>query len=100
MIQRAYDEDDQFLSLSSVLTFRCRDREVLQEDEEQEEEVTGSLLRGGEGEGDIVSSQEDEACPPLLPVSPVPQQLQSSLHCINLSVQQVCPQSRSKHSNC
>lgn len=44
--------------------------------------MTGSLLRG-----DVASSQgEEEACPPLLPV---PQRLQSTVHCINLSVQQV-----------
>lgn len=66
-----------------VLTFRCRDRSALQEEEEQdEEEVTGSLLRGH-----VASSQgEEEARPPLLPVS---QRLQSTLHCINLSVRQV-----------
>ncbi|XP_051254829.1 multidrug resistance-associated protein 5 isoform X5 [Dicentrarchus labrax] len=63
---------------------KCRDRVVLQE------EVTGSLLGGG---GDVASSQEEEegqeeACPPLLPVPPVSQRLQSTLHCISLSVEQ------------
>nr|XP_046244081.1 multidrug resistance-associated protein 5 [Scatophagus argus]XP_046244082.1 multidrug resistance-associated protein 5 [Scatophagus argus]XP_046244083.1 multidrug resistance-associated protein 5 [Scatophagus argus] len=71
------------------------DTAVLQEDEEEEEEqgklVTGSLLRVG---GDVACSQEEEdgeeeeACPPLLPVPPVCQRLQSTLNCINLSVQQ------------
>ncbi|XP_044059122.1 multidrug resistance-associated protein 5 isoform X3 [Siniperca chuatsi] len=66
---------------------KCRDRVVLQEGEE---EVTGSLLRGG---GDVASSPEEEdrgeeACPPVLPVPPVSQRLQSTLHCINLSVEQ------------
>ncbi|XP_059187616.1 multidrug resistance-associated protein 5 [Centropristis striata] len=56
---------------------RCRDREELQE----EEEVTHSLLTGRGG----ASHPEEEACPPLLPV---PQRLQSTLHCINLQVQQ------------
>ncbi|XP_073340805.1 ATP-binding cassette sub-family C member 5 [Pagrus major] len=65
---------------------KCSDRAVLrEEEEEQEEEVTGSLLRGG---GGLASGQEEEggeweACPPL-----PPQRLQSTLHCINMSVQQ------------
>ncbi|XP_041797019.1 multidrug resistance-associated protein 5-like [Chelmon rostratus] len=63
---------------------KCRHSVGLQE--EQEEEVTGSLLRG-EG-GDIASCQEEEARPPLLAVVPVSQRLQKTLHCINLSVQQ------------
>lgn len=75
----------------------CADRDVVQEDEELDEEVTGSLLRG-EGQGQEDEGQED-SCPPLLLVSPVPQRPQSSLHCINLSVQQVCPQSRSTYCN-
>lgn len=63
----------------------CRDQ-VLQEDQ-----GTGSLLTG---QGDVASSQEeeegeDEACPPLLSVPPV--FLQSTLHLINLKVQQVSP---------
>lgn len=70
---------------------RCRDRLSLQEDEDQEE-VTGSLLSGGAaGGGDDASNQEEQACPHLLPVSPVPHRHQSSLHSINLSVQQVGP---------
>ncbi|XP_070762186.1 ATP-binding cassette sub-family C member 5 isoform X2 [Enoplosus armatus] len=65
---------------------KCRDRLVLQE---EEEEVTGSLQRVG----DVASSPEEEegeeeACPPLLPAPPVAQRLQSTLHGINLSVQQ------------
>lgn len=68
---------------------RGRERLSLQEDEDQEE-VTGSLLSGGAaGGGDDASNQEEQACPHLLPVSPVPHRLQSSLHSINLSVQQV-----------
>ncbi|XP_045930955.1 multidrug resistance-associated protein 5 isoform X1 [Micropterus dolomieu] len=68
---------------------KCRDIRVLQE-EEEEDEVTGSLLREG---GDVASSPEEEdgeeeACPPLLSAPPVSQCLQSTLHCINLSVQQ------------
>ncbi|XP_037835575.1 multidrug resistance-associated protein 5 [Kryptolebias marmoratus] len=66
---------------------KCRDTGVLQDDEEQEE-VTGSLLGGG----DHVSSPEEEegedSCPPLLAVPPISQRLQSTLHCIDLSVQQ------------
>lgn len=70
---------------------RCRDRPSLQEDEDHEE-VTSSLLRGGAaGGGDDGSNQEEQACPHFLPVSPVPHRLQSSLHSINLSVQQVGP---------
>uniref|UniRef100_A0A3Q2ZWQ2 ATP-binding cassette, sub-family C (CFTR/MRP), member 5 n=1 Tax=Kryptolebias marmoratus TaxID=37003 RepID=A0A3Q2ZWQ2_KRYMA len=66
---------------------RDKDTGVLQDDEEQEE-VTGSLLGGG----DHVSSPEEEegedSCPPLLAVPPISQRLQSTLHCIDLSVQQ------------
>ncbi|XP_035535343.1 multidrug resistance-associated protein 5 [Morone saxatilis] len=63
---------------------KCRDRVGLQE------EVTGSLLGGG---GDVALSQEEEegqeeTCPPLLSVPPVSQRLQSTLHCISLSVEQ------------
>uniref|UniRef100_A0A3Q3K208 ATP-binding cassette sub-family C member 5 n=1 Tax=Monopterus albus TaxID=43700 RepID=A0A3Q3K208_MONAL len=72
---------------------RCRDRAAaLQEEEEEEqEEVTGSLLRRGR---DVASSPEeqedgeDETCPPLLSVPPVSPRLQSTLHCISLSIQQ------------
>ncbi|XP_040902367.1 multidrug resistance-associated protein 5 isoform X2 [Toxotes jaculatrix] len=71
---------------------RCRGRgPVLQEEEDEEqEEVTGSLLRGGGGGGDVASSpeEEEEICPPLLSVPPVSPRLQSTLQCINLSVQQ------------
>ncbi|XP_076590730.1 ATP-binding cassette sub-family C member 5 isoform X5 [Chaetodon auriga] len=68
-----------------------RDKHSAVLQEEPEEEVTDSLLRG-EG-GDIAMCQEEEegeeeACPPLPAVPPVSQRLQNTLHCINLSVQQ------------
>ncbi|XP_067451775.1 multidrug resistance-associated protein 5 isoform X1 [Thunnus thynnus] len=76
---------------------KCRDRVVLQE-EEEEQEVTGSLLRGGGGGGgDRASSPEEEegeeggegeALPPLLTIPSVSPRLQSTLHSINLSIQQ------------
>lgn len=70
----------------------CRNTAAQEEEEEEQEEVTGSLLRGGavggRGGGDV-SGQEEEVCPPLLPVSPSLHRAQSSLHSINLSVQQV-----------
>ncbi|KAM8769319.1 ATP-binding cassette sub-family C member 5 isoform 2-T4 [Acanthopagrus schlegelii] len=58
------------------------DRAVLREEEEQMEEVTGSLLRveGGLASGQEEEEGEGEAC--------THQWLQSTLHCINLSVQQ------------
>ncbi|XP_023133562.2 multidrug resistance-associated protein 5 [Amphiprion ocellaris] len=66
---------------------KCRDSTVLQEEDEDEDEeqgeATGSLLRGG-----VDSSPEKETCPPLVSIPSVPQRLQSSLHCINLSIQQ------------
>uniref|UniRef100_A0A3B5AUS3 ATP-binding cassette sub-family C member 5 n=1 Tax=Stegastes partitus TaxID=144197 RepID=A0A3B5AUS3_9TELE len=64
---------------------RAADSAVLQEEDEDEEqeEATGSLLRGGGG-----SSPEEETCPSLLSVPSAPQRLQSTLHCINLSIQQ------------
>ncbi|XP_023273323.1 multidrug resistance-associated protein 5 [Seriola lalandi dorsalis] len=70
---------------------RCRDRAAVhQEEEEEQEEVTGSLLREG---GDVTSSpeeeeEEEETCPADLSVPPVSPRLQSTLHCINLSIQQ------------
>ncbi|XP_056229586.1 multidrug resistance-associated protein 5 isoform X4 [Seriola aureovittata] len=70
---------------------RCRDRAAVhQEEEEEQEEVTGSLLRE---EGDVTSSpeeeeEEEETCPADLSVPPVSPRLQSTLHCINLSIQQ------------
>ncbi|XP_075870988.1 ATP-binding cassette sub-family C member 5 [Nelusetta ayraudi] len=67
-----------------------RNTEDQEEEEEEQEEVTGSLLRrgaGGGGGGDV-SHQEEEVCPPLLPVSPSLHRAQSSLHNINLRVQQ------------
>ncbi|XP_027135867.1 ATP-binding cassette sub-family C member 5 isoform X2 [Larimichthys crocea] len=56
----------------------------------QEDQGTGSLLPG---QGEVALSQEeeegeDEACPPLLSVPPLSQRLQSTLHLINLKVQQ------------
>ncbi|XP_042372716.1 multidrug resistance-associated protein 5-like, partial [Plectropomus leopardus] len=77
---------------SSRLRHRCRDGGVLQDGEEEEEEVTGSLLRGGGGGGgggggDVACSPEEddgeekEVCPHR-------PRLQSTLHCITLSVQQ------------
>ncbi|XP_013884203.1 ATP-binding cassette sub-family C member 5 [Austrofundulus limnaeus] len=67
---------------------KCRDAGVLQ-DEEEQEEVTGSLLGGAE---QVFSPEEEDveenSCPPLLAVPPVSQHLQSTLHCIDLSVQQ------------
>lgn len=59
----------------------------------QEDQGTGSLLPG---QGEVALSQEeekgeDEACPPLLSVPPLSQRLQSTLHLINLKVQQVSP---------
>uniref|UniRef100_A0A3Q1JDY7 ATP-binding cassette sub-family C member 5 n=1 Tax=Anabas testudineus TaxID=64144 RepID=A0A3Q1JDY7_ANATE len=74
---------------------RCRDRSAVlqEEDDEEQEEVMGSLLRGGE---DVISNPNEEeqdegeveTCPPLLSVPPVYPRLQSTLHCINLSIQQ------------
>lgn len=77
----------------------CRDAGVLQ-DEEEQEEATGSLLGGA----DQSSSPEEEdgeenSCPPLLAVPPVSQRLQSTLQCIDLSVQQVDPLVQSKDQN-
>lgn len=46
--------------------------------------MTGSLLKGGEGD-----EGEGDTCPPLLSAPPVSPRLQSNLHCINLSIQQV-----------
>lgn len=43
--------------------------------------MTGSLLGGGD--------EEVETCPPSLSAPPVSTRLQSTLHCINLSIQQV-----------
>lgn len=74
---------------SGVCLSRCRDSAVIQE--QDEEEVKDSLLRGGEG-GEERSPEEEEdgeACPPLLPTPSIPQRLQSTLHNINLSIQQV-----------
>ncbi|KAK2846457.1 hypothetical protein Q5P01_009456 [Channa striata] len=72
---------------------RCGGRSAaLHEDEEQE--VTGSLLKGREA---VTSSPEEEeerdegegeSCPSLLPVPSACPHLQSTLHCINLSIQQ------------
>ncbi|XP_050921529.1 multidrug resistance-associated protein 5 isoform X1 [Lates calcarifer] len=81
---------------ASRLRHRCRDRTAVsaqQEDEDEEqEEVTGSLLRGGGGasspEEEEGEEGEEETCPPLLSASPAPPRLQSTLHCINLSVRQ------------
>lgn len=74
---------------------KCRDSAIIPE--EEEEEVNDSLLRGRRG-GEMTSSAEEdggeeededgEACPPLLPAPSIPQRLQSTLHNINLSVQQ------------
>uniref|UniRef100_A0A3P9AY80 ATP-binding cassette, sub-family C (CFTR/MRP), member 5 n=1 Tax=Maylandia zebra TaxID=106582 RepID=A0A3P9AY80_9CICH len=67
---------------------KCRDSAVIQE--QDEEEVKDSLLRGREG-GEERSPEEEEdgeACPPLLPTPSIPQRLQSTLHNINLSIQQ------------
>uniref|UniRef100_A0A3Q4GJH6 ATP-binding cassette sub-family C member 5 n=1 Tax=Neolamprologus brichardi TaxID=32507 RepID=A0A3Q4GJH6_NEOBR len=67
---------------------REKDSAVIQE--QDEEEVKDSLLRGGEG-GEERSPEEEEdgeACPPLLPTPSIPQRLQSTLHNINLSIQQ------------
>lgn len=72
-----------------LLVSRCRDSAVIQE--QDEEEVKDSLLRGREG-GEERSPEEEEdgeACPPLLPTPSIPQRLQSTLHNINLSIQQV-----------
>lgn len=79
-----------------VVVSRCRDRSAVlqEEDDEEQEEVMGSLLRGGE---DVISNPNEEeqdegeveTCPPLLSVPPVYPRLQSTLHCINLSIQQV-----------
>ncbi|XP_078023560.1 ATP-binding cassette sub-family C member 5 isoform X1 [Epinephelus lanceolatus] len=76
---------------ASRLRHKYRDRDDLPEGEG--EEVTGSLLRGRGGGGGEASSPEEEdgeeeACPPLLHVPPVSHRLQSTLHCINLTVQQ------------
>ncbi|XP_030247831.1 ATP-binding cassette sub-family C member 5 isoform X2 [Sparus aurata] len=62
---------------------KCSERAVLQEEEEEQmEEVTGSLLgvEGGLASGQEEEEGEGEAC--------THQWLQSTLHCINLSVQQ------------
>lgn len=75
-----------------LLVSRCRDSAVIQE--QDEEEVKDSLLRGREG-GEERSPEEEEeeedgeACPPLLPTPSIPQRLQSTLHNINLTIQQV-----------
>lgn len=72
-----------------LLVSRCRDSAVIQE--QDEEEVKDSLLRGREG-GEERSPEEEEdgeACPPLLPTPSIPQRLQNTLHNINLSIQQV-----------
>uniref|UniRef100_A0A7N8Y8Y1 ATP-binding cassette sub-family C member 5 n=1 Tax=Mastacembelus armatus TaxID=205130 RepID=A0A7N8Y8Y1_9TELE len=81
---------------SSRVRHRDRDRApVLQEEEDEEqEEVTGSLLRGGGGavasnpEEEEEDEGEDDTSPPLLSVPHVAPRLQSTLHCINLSIQQ------------
>uniref|UniRef100_A0AAQ5XAX9 ATP-binding cassette sub-family C member 5 n=1 Tax=Amphiprion ocellaris TaxID=80972 RepID=A0AAQ5XAX9_AMPOC len=73
--------------LQLLLLVCCVERlEGSAEDEDEDEEqgeATGSLLRGG-----VDSSPEKETCPPLVSIPSVPQRLQSSLHCINLSIQQ------------
>lgn len=78
--------------------FRCRDTGVLQEDEE--EEVTGSLLGGGASSPNEDDREEEKGekdfCLPLKPAPP--QRLQSTLHRINLSVQQVAPPTTSETS--
>ncbi|XP_028429950.1 LOW QUALITY PROTEIN: ATP-binding cassette sub-family C member 5 [Perca flavescens] len=56
---------------------KCRQRAVLQE----EEEVSGSLLTG-RGRGGASGPEEEEGTPPPS------QRLQSTLHCISLSIQQ------------
>uniref|UniRef100_A0A3B3DPP9 ATP-binding cassette sub-family C member 5 n=1 Tax=Oryzias melastigma TaxID=30732 RepID=A0A3B3DPP9_ORYME len=66
---------------------RSRDTGDLQE-EEEEEEVTGSLLKGPDLPSSLEEEEEEDACPPLLPGPPRPQRLQSTLHCINLRVRQ------------
>lgn len=62
--------------------------------------MTGSLLGGADR---VLSPEEedgeDNSCPPLLAVPPVSQRLQSTLHCIDLSVQQVDPLIQSKDQN-
>ncbi|CAI5692427.1 ATP-binding cassette sub-family C member 5 isoform X3 [Oreochromis niloticus] len=66
---------------------KCRDSAVIQE--EDEEDVKDSLLRGREGGEERSPEEEDgEVCPPLLPTPSIPQRLQSTLHNINLSIQQ------------
>uniref|UniRef100_A0A669CCE5 ATP-binding cassette sub-family C member 5 n=1 Tax=Oreochromis niloticus TaxID=8128 RepID=A0A669CCE5_ORENI len=70
-----------------LLVSRCRDSAVIQE--EDEEDVKDSLLRGREGGEERSPEEEDgEVCPPLLPTPSIPQRLQSTLHNINLSIQQ------------
>ncbi|XP_078785939.1 ATP-binding cassette sub-family C member 5 isoform X1 [Oryzias latipes] len=76
------------VKLSGACRQRHRSRATgdLQE-EDEEEEVTGSLLTGA----DLSCSPEEEeedACPPLLPGPPRPQRLQSTLQSINLRVKQ------------
>lgn len=71
-----------------LLFCRSRDTGDLQE-EEEEEEVTGSLLKGPDLPSSLEEEEEEDACPPLLPGPPRPQRLQSTLHCINLRVRQV-----------
>lgn len=58
-------------------------------DQEKEEEVTYSLLREGAGGGKNSDQEEEEDPTPLLNFSPSPHRAQSSLHNINLRVQQV-----------
>ncbi|KAL3991213.1 protein LSM14 [Sarotherodon galilaeus] len=66
---------------------KCRDSAIIQE--EDEEDVKDSLLRGREGGEERSPEEEDgEVCPPLLPTPSIPQRLQSTLHNINLSIQQ------------
>ncbi|CAK6982349.1 multidrug resistance-associated protein 5 isoform X2 [Scomber scombrus] len=72
---------------------KSRDRVALQEEQEQ---VMGSLLRGGGGgEGALSPDEEEgeegedvEVLPPLLPVPSVSPRLQSTLHHIDLKIQQ------------
>lgn len=69
-----------------MVVIRCRDRPaVLRE----EEEVTNSLLREGADGSSNPEEDEGDTCPSLLSVPPVSPRLQSTLHCINLSIQQV-----------
>ncbi|XP_067362281.1 multidrug resistance-associated protein 5 isoform X1 [Channa argus] len=73
---------------------RCRDRSAALHKDEEQEEVTGSLLKRRD---DVTSTQEEEeeeeegeegSCPSPLSVPSVSPCLQSTLHCINLSIQQ------------